>query len=315
MANLPSPPLREFQKIPFDYPDLIGKLRRKGLTIGDSEYAAEQLKRIGYYRFVGYGLPFEEYNSRGQRTGVYASSANFQQIIALYDHDLRLRQVLLAALAEIEIGIRNLINHTLCIRTQKAHWFLDQTLFVESDKFKHSSFLNKIKLATSQSAELGSERQRLRDQFINHYYTNYDSPEFPPGWMIAEVLSLGSWSLLFQHFQESKTRKSISRQLDLSPPTLESWLHSLTYLRNLCAHHGRLAMRHLPLQPAGDKELPRQKEPCLFNYFGVTWYLLKQFSGNTVWLDQIFDIVDEIDNAEGFYGIPNDWLEDEFWFK
>nr|WP_317188062.1 Abi family protein [Acinetobacter gerneri] len=69
---------------------------------------------------------------------------------------------------------------------------------------------------------------------MHHYYQAYVTPEYPPCWMIAEVLPLGSWSKLYEHLVQSKDRKQVSKQFDLSPELLESWLHALTYLRNVC---------------------------------------------------------------------------------
>lgn len=304
---------RRFSKQPLDYEDLIAKLTQKGLVIDDCALAKQQLKRISYYRFVGYGLPFERYSNEGRRIGAYWPDTHFNQILNLYDNDVILRHHLLEALGEIEIGIRNLINHTMCLRSQSAHWFMEPSLFIESEKFAHSKLLRKINRDTSKSAQDGTDKQRQREQFIQHYYSQYDEPPYPPGWMIAEVLSLGSWSTVYAHLAESKAKKVISKQLDLSPATLTSWLHALTYLRNLCAHHGRLARRHLTIQPKQDKSLPIRSEPCLYNYLCVMWYLLRNLSPNNAWLDRLFDIVENVNQKQGVYGIPKDWIEHEFW--
>lgn len=73
--------------------------------------------------------------------------------------------------------------------------------------------------------------------------------------MIAEVLPLGSWSKLYEHLVQSKDRKQVSKQFDLSPELLESWLHALTYLRNVCAHQGRLFNRTFAFPPKQGKKL------------------------------------------------------------
>ncbi len=306
---------RVFSKQPLDYEGLIAKLIGKGLVIDDQSVAKQQLKRIGYYRFVGYGLPFELYSNGGQRVGSYDPDTSFNQILDLYNNDVILRQHVLEALGEIEIGVRNLINQTMCLRSQSAHWFMASENFNESDKFEHKELLRKISRDTSKTAQEGTDKQKQREQFIQHYYSRYDEPEYPPGWMIAEVLSLGSWSTIYAHLSESKAKKLISKQLDLSPATLTSWLHALTYLRNLCAHHGRLARRHLTIQPKQDKALPIRSEPCLFNYLCVIWYLLRKISPDSEWLDRLFDIVENINQKRAIYGIPQDWIEHDFWIK
>ncbi len=44
-------------------------------------------------------------------------------------------------------------------------------------------------------------------------------------------------------------RKAIARRLNLVAPLLESWLHTLTTIRNICAHHARLWNRELGIRP------------------------------------------------------------------
>ncbi|RAJ97092.1 Abi family protein [Aliidiomarina maris] len=307
------PESRVFSKQPLDYEALVAKLELRGLIINDHNAALMQLQRISYYRFVGYGLPFECYSSDGVRLGAYLAGTRFEHILKLYNDDVLLRHHILEALGEIEIGVRNLVNHTMCLQHQNAHWFMDSANFVESDKFKHQKLLKKIAVDTSKAALDGSEKQQQRELFIQHYYSRYDEPPYPPGWMIAEVLSLGSWSTIYAHFAVSRDKKAISKRLDLSPATLTSWLHALTYLRNLCAHHGRLARRHLTIQPKQDKALPIREKPCLFNYLCVIWYLLERIFPESEWLDRLFDIVERVDQKFEVYGIPNDWFEDEFW--
>lgn len=67
--------------------------------------------------------------------------------------------------------------------------------------------------------------------------------------MVAEILSLGSWSTLFAHLANRDDQKIICKPFKLNYIVLISWLHSITYLRNLCAHHCRLWNRAFTLKP------------------------------------------------------------------
>ena len=44
-------------------------------------------------------------------------------------------------------------------------------------------------------------------------------------------------------------RKKIARDFDISQSQLVTWMETLTYIRNVCAHHGRLWNRELSLKP------------------------------------------------------------------
>lgn len=91
--------------------------------------------------------------------------------------------------------------------------------------------------------------QQKRERFIQHYFTKYNSPELPPVWMVAEILSLGTWSQIFSNLKHRGDQKIICQHFKLDPILMASWLHSITYLRNLCAHHSMLWNRNFTLKP------------------------------------------------------------------
>jgi abortive infection bacteriophage resistance protein len=62
----------------------------------------------------------------------------------------------------------------------------------------------------------------------------------PPLWMIIEALSLGTCSKMFDNIQSKEIWNAISSYLGQHTTVLESWIRSLAYIRNLCAHHSRL---------------------------------------------------------------------------
>ncbi len=72
------------------YDQQLEKLRNeKNLLIDDTEVAKESLKNIGYFSLVGgYKTPF--INSM---TRIYQNGASFNDILALYQFDLSLREL------------------------------------------------------------------------------------------------------------------------------------------------------------------------------------------------------------------------------
>ena len=307
---------RTFNKPPFSYPDLLNKLKERGLLISDEDFATAHLRNIGYYRLIGYGLPLEEYNDEGARTGNYKSETQFDDLVNIYITDRKIRTLLLSALERVEVAVRNIINHELACKYGSAHWYMDANLFKTSDDFSHADFLREIKRHTQKSAEPGSAREGKREVFIHHYYSQYDEPEYPPCWMVSEILPLGSWSKVYEHLGISKDRKLISKQLDLAPATLQSWLHSLTYLRNICAHHSRLFGRKFVMRPNQAKGTPFLNENRLFNYVCVVYRLLKSISPDSTWIDKFHDELEPLNEfLLAQYGFSTNWLEDEFWLE
>lgn len=71
---------------------------------------------------------------------------------------------------------------------------------------------------------------------------------------------------------KDKDKKIIAEGFDLFAPLLESWLHTLTVIRNICAHHARLWNRELGIKPAS----PTQKDFCWPSYLDKNHPLLAE---------------------------------------
>ncbi len=69
-----------------------------------------------------------------------------------------------------------------------------------------------------------------------------------PIWMVTELMSLGMISKMTEGLTKN-LRKRIAKDFGISQSQLISWLETLTYIRNICAHHARLWNRELSLKP------------------------------------------------------------------
>lgn len=68
--------------------------------------------------------------------------------------------------------------------------------------------------------------------------------------MCFELLTIGELSNLYRGLVRKEDKKRIIAQFDLHETVFTSWLHSLTYVRNICAHHSRLWNKDLAVEPA-----------------------------------------------------------------
>ena len=66
--------------------------------------------------------------------------------------------------------------------------------------------------------------------------------------MVSESSTFGLLSIMFQ-FLSTNVQVPIAKQFNLHSRVLVSWLHSLSTIRNICAHHSRLWNRILPVRP------------------------------------------------------------------
>lgn len=117
-----------------------------------------------------------------------------------------------------------------------AFWYLDSANF--SRPIKHAETLTKI----------GNEYSRSDEDFIQAFKVKYSDP-MPPSWIMLEVSSFGTLSALYSYLIPCREKREIANYFGLSDKVLSSWLHSIVYLRNICAHHARLWNREMQIQP------------------------------------------------------------------
>lgn len=92
------------------YQQQMEKLRSSGLTIEDEGACCRVLADIGYFPVVnGYQSFFRDPSTR-----VYREGATFGDILALYEFDIELREIMLDALLKVEVKIRSAVAYEFC---------------------------------------------------------------------------------------------------------------------------------------------------------------------------------------------------------
>ena len=205
------------------------------MVVSEPEYAAEFLAFFNYYRFSGYALHFEHFE-HGQRTHSFKADTTFEKVVRLCEFDSELRSFFFPLLEKIEIAVKTVLCAELALKYNDSHWFLKSDLFC-MDRFDHQKMLEDCR----------SEFRRSQETFAGSYRRKYSSPELPPSWMIIELLSFGKIAKIYASLKNRSDKKIIAQRFNCSPKDLESWLHSLTVFRNLCAHHARIWNRHFSI--------------------------------------------------------------------
>jgi len=203
------------------------------LDCPDRDGALRWLKQIGYYRLSAYFIPFKD-----AATGNFRPGTTFDQIVDLYKFDSDLRRLVLEALDTIEISVRAVITYHIG-KDLGVFGYADSANF--SAAFNHADFMKILR----------REEGRKTEVFIGHHRAKYTSETDLPVWMATELISFGALSKMYEHSRKG-FRKQIAREFNQAQPVFVSWLHSLTAVRNVCAHHSRLWNRELAVTP----ELP-----------------------------------------------------------
>ena len=66
--------------------------------------------------------------------------------------------------------------------------------------------------------------------------------------MSLEITGMGLLSLIFKNLKNSPEKKAVTHHFGLfSNEVFENWIHNLSNIRNICAHHGRLWNRRITI--------------------------------------------------------------------
>ncbi len=281
----------------------ITLLESRGLIIPNKSKAHHFLQFVSYYRLSGYTIVFEE-RINGKRAHQFKSGATFEDIINLYNFDRHLRMLVMDAMERIEVAVRAQICLTMALTYKDSHWYLRRDVF--KPEFEYDLFIKKCM----------QEQEKSKERFVLHYKENYHSPLSVPCWMMIELLPMGTWSRVYKDLINRADKKQISDNFKLSPVELQSWLHCLTYIRNLCAHHARLWNRRFTVSPMSPRLYPQYFSPN--NTFAaqaaMLYIMLNVISPDSKWTARLAELLKGHPfinpNAMGFLA---GWEKDTFW--
>ena len=216
----------DYTKKPLTIAEQIARLKQRGLIFDDESEATSYLFNISYYRLRAYTYPFQE-NGEDCDHNFTRKDIHFEDIIALYCFDRRLRSLIFNAIEKIEVAVRTKVVQVYAESTGNSHWYDDESLY----RFGYDDLMEHIE----------ADVNRSNEDFIKHYNSKYNDPPIPPSWMALEVVSFTTLSRLFQSLKLDNRKEDITEQFGLKKVAiLENWLHAISNLRNCCAHHSRV---------------------------------------------------------------------------
>ena len=276
---------------PIDIEHQIENLKEIGLIVDDEEYARKILNDISYFRLVkAFSLKLKPKNGR------YNENVRFENIVDLYLFNANLRQLLFPIIERVEVNLRCRISNYFCVK-YGALGYKDSANFVNEDY--HKEFIDDI------ADEI---RRNSRAPFVKNFRENYISGELPL-YALVEVLSFGTLSKLFKNMKNAD-KKIISKQFGVGYTYFESWIENISYVRNICAHYGRLYDAKLTKTPRLYDQYT--KEGIGNNRIFATILCLKNIVNDSEhWIVFVNELVKLVDKYKGVdvttMGFPNDW--------
>lgn len=284
------------------------RLLDRGLIAPDKGTLVRHLSVVNYYRLSAYWHPFKRIDpTPGDEH--FAPCTTFEMIWRRYTFDSHLRLLVMDAIEHVEVAI---------MRTRMVEQFTLQHGpfgYCEPASFNprldHARLMNEIDIAVGRSKE----------EFVQRFHSKYTSEPRLPLWMTAEVMTFGHLFTFFRHLHRVE-KKRLAQAFDLYPPVLESWLHTLNFTRNTCAHHARLWNRAIPIRPKlpNIRHRPEWYDPVeiynqrVFAILTILKYLLSNITPQTDWSGSLLSLLHEYDEIPiRQMGFPANWQESPLW--
>ena len=277
-------------KPPITYDEQIEKLRSKGCRVTDTSFCTQVLSRVNYYRLSAYFLPFKTDG------GEYLPGTDFNTIYQIYEFDRHLRNLLFAAIEEVEVYLRAKFAY------YHAHKY-GGTGYMDAGNYntrhRHERFKNLI------DNEINKNNKVL---FVKHHLDKYEG-RFPI-WVITELFTFGMLSYFYSDMLTQDQKQLAREMFGTIPKNLSSWLRCCTDLRNICAHYGRLYYRIFTAVPTG---LPELEENSKRRLFGAVLALRALFPDADKWNNEIYAWLKKLISSSSeiiklhHIGFPVDW--------
>ncbi len=278
---------------PMTIDEQITNLLEIGLIINNEEYARKILNDISYFRLVkAYSLNLKSKN------GKYREEITFEQIVDLYLFNAKLRHLIFPEIEKIEINVRCRVANYFAER-YGVLGYLNAENFVERKYY--DMFI----------ADIEEEvRRNSKAPFVQNFQKNYEGGQLPI-YALVEVFSFGTLSKFYKNMH-NKDKKAIAATFGVGYTFLESWMESISYVRNICAHYGRIYNAKLSKTPTLYKEYS-QEGIGNNRIYGVLLCMKRLFKNNAHWnvfVESIEALIDEYDSVDiKTMGFPENWKE------
>lgn len=279
----------------------VDLLESRGM-LGDPADMAARLATVSYYRLSAYWYPFRQDGTETLRPGT-----NFAVVWNRYRFDRELRLLVMDAVERIEVAARTQFTYHHALVHGAFAYATDPTSlpYLDDDQ----------RIALRES--LAREASRSKEAFIDHFRRRYAESPHLPIWMATEIMPFGDVVRMISN-SEKVVRNAIASLFGVPSRILESWLLTVGYARNICAHHGRLWNRLLSVAPAIPRE-PAWTTPVIngkrvFGLLTICNVCLDRISPGHGWakrLAALLDAYEEIPRRD--MAIPSDWRDSPLW--
>lgn len=217
--------------------EMIVLMRERGLIIPDESMLEKALYDNNYFRLSGYFRVFQKNPTHSDNNFIDGTAAN--DFLIIYNLDSQLRSLILQGTALLEVTLRSHIAYELSCDGH-AYDYADEK-FYRIDTSKISEEV-KNRIVDSLVQKINKWIDMSCEVYIKHF-KRMNEPI--PIWAAIETLPFDTISKILSYHTDRRAISTTYKSVGLSAPlnVNAETIHSIVYLRNLCAHHSRLWKR------------------------------------------------------------------------
>ncbi len=299
-------------------------LQQKGLIIEEEATAEHWLSHISYFRFKHYSYGFKDYKNN---SGNYFAGTKFEEVRDLYLFDRKIKMLIFEALENIEIAVKTQLSNKMAAG-YGAHWYLDSNYFISEQErrqmirnarigeeipntFNHAMYIKNLE-----------EYMKAPDEVFLKSYKDLYTPELPPSWMMVEIITFGTLSILFENLKPCEEKTAVHDHFGLTKKHFVSWLHCFSFIRNKCAHHARLIYSKITFAPSLPQKRSRQflaeadvvNNASLYAVMCCIQHMLNTCNNKSSFKTQLLAITDEYPGINyNLLGFTTHWKRESLW--
>lgn len=220
----------------------IEQLKSRGMVINEESDIHRWISTVGYYRLSGYWWMYEErYPLCAPRNHKFKENTSWEQVKHTYIFDQKFRRLISTGIEKIEVAVKASWAQYLATHYNTSHPHEDPSIFQ-----KNVCEPSTIKGVSTSFDLLVQAYQKSKERFALHYKTKYPTINTPPIWVSSLLLTLGELLNWMNGIKKRHDKRAIFANFPFDYKPMQSVLNNLRWVRNVCAHNGRLWNKRTP---------------------------------------------------------------------
>lgn len=224
----------------------------------------------------------------------FIDGTTFNNIINAYYFDKDLRNLLRGMLETVEVAFRTHIAYLIAHKYGPLG-YKDPKNFL--NKYYHDRMMKSLLEEISRSNEV----------FVYHYKRKYKG--IFPVWVVMELTSFSQLSKIYKNLKKADQNEIAYKNYGVKGDYVNTWLHTLSVIRNICAHHGRLYNRQLTINPKLFIVYRKRNidGKTLFAVLLVLGRLLNTNDNWNLFVNEVDSLISHYSIDYSLIGFPEDW--------